>query len=165
MIKKVVVIRFSHRTQCLITTSVDITFFNLTTEYYVQKQLFTKSMSHSNLPTDILLLFLLLLLLLLLLLFLIKRIFSSIWLIWKVVAIRFFHRKQCLIVTTFDIVPSASLHLNHFFLFVSQYQKGDFVTKHEQFIQSTNSFFIIIVIIIIFNQSHTAINLLTCLPW
>ena len=31
------------------------------------------------------------------------------------------------------------------FLFVSQYQKGDFVTKHEQFIQTTNFFF---------NQSH-----------
>ena len=132
-------------------------------------------MSYSNLPTDILffiiiiiiIIIIILLLLLLLLLFLIKRMFSSIWLIWKVVAIRFFHRKQCLIVTTFDIVPSASLHLNHFFLFVSQYQKGDFVTKYEQFIQSTNSFFIIIVIIIIiiFNQSHTAINLLTCLPW
>ena len=128
-------------------------------------------MSYSNLPTDILffiiiiiIIIILLLLLLLLLLFLIKRMFSSIWLIWKVVAIRFFHRKQCLIVTTFDIVPSASLHLNHFFLFVSQYQKGDFVTKHEQFIQTTNSFFIIIVIII-FNQSHIAINLLTCLPW
>ena len=39
MIKKVVVIRFSHRTQCLITTSVDV--INLTTEYYVKKQLFT----------------------------------------------------------------------------------------------------------------------------
>ena len=87
---------------------------------------------------------------------LVKRMFSSIWLIWKVVAIRFFHRKQCLIVTSFDIVPSASLHLNHFFFFVSQYQKGDFVTKHEQFIQTTHFFF---------NQSHYAINLLRCLPW
>ena len=46
--------------------------------------------------------------------YLIKRMFSSIWLIWKVVAIRFFHRKQCLTVTSFDIVPSASLHLNQF---------------------------------------------------
>ena len=35
VIKKVVVIRFSHRTQCLITTSVDITFINLITEYYM----------------------------------------------------------------------------------------------------------------------------------
>ena len=35
MIRKIAVIRFSHRTQCPITTSVDITFINLTTEYYV----------------------------------------------------------------------------------------------------------------------------------
>ena len=40
MIRKVVVIRFSHRTQCFITTSVDIMFIVLTTEYYVQKQIF-----------------------------------------------------------------------------------------------------------------------------
>ena len=52
MIRKVVIIRLSHLTQCLITTSVDITFINLTTEYYVWKQLLTKSMSHSNLPRD-----------------------------------------------------------------------------------------------------------------
>ena len=52
IIRKVVVIRFSHRTQYLITTSVDITFINLTTEYYEQKQLLSKSMSHSNLPRD-----------------------------------------------------------------------------------------------------------------
>ena len=32
---KFVIIRFSYRTQCLITTSVDITFIDLTTEYYV----------------------------------------------------------------------------------------------------------------------------------
>ena len=43
--------------------------------------------------------------------------FSSIWLIWKVVAIRFSHRKKCLIVTSFDIVPSATLYLNQFFCF------------------------------------------------
>ena len=53
---------------------------------------------------------------------LVKRMFSSIWLIWKVVAIRFSHRKQCLIVTNFDIVPSASLHLNQcsfFYLYLN----------------------------------------------
>ena len=32
MIRKVVVIRSSHRTQCLITTSVDITTIDLTTD-------------------------------------------------------------------------------------------------------------------------------------
>ena len=41
------------------------------------------------------------------------------------------------------------------FLFISQYQKGDFITKHEQFIQITNHFL---------NKSHIAINLLACLP-
>ena len=40
--------------------------------------------------------------------------FSSIWLLWKVMAIRFSHRKQCLIATSFDIVPLVPLHLNHF---------------------------------------------------
>ena len=35
MIRKVVVIRFSHRTQYLIARSVDITFINVTIEYYV----------------------------------------------------------------------------------------------------------------------------------
>ena len=35
MIRNVVVIRFFHRTQYLITTSVDITFINLPTEYFV----------------------------------------------------------------------------------------------------------------------------------
>ena len=35
MIKKVVVIKFSHRTQYLIATSVDITFINVAIEYYV----------------------------------------------------------------------------------------------------------------------------------
>ena len=122
MIKKVVVIRFSHRTLCLITTSLDITFINLTTEYYVYKQLFIKSMSHNNLPRLnfllLLLLLVLVLLLLSLLLLLVKRMFSSIWLIWKVVAIRFSHRKQCLIVTSFDIVPSTPLHLNQIFFFI-----------------------------------------------
>ena len=34
-IKKVVVIRFSHRIQCLITTNVDIMFIILTAKYYV----------------------------------------------------------------------------------------------------------------------------------
>ena len=43
--------------------------------------------------------------------------FSSIWVIRKVVAMRLSHRKQCLIVTSFDIVPSAPLHLNQFFCF------------------------------------------------
>ena len=84
----------------------------------MQKQLFTKSMPHSNLSRDNYLLLLLLLLLLicypcpslLSLLLLVKRMFSSIWLIWKVVAIRFSHCKQCLIVTSFDIVPSAPLN-------------------------------------------------------
>ena len=42
------------------------------------------------------------------------------------------------------------------FLFISQYKKGGFFTKDKQFIQTTNFFF---------NQSHIAINLLTCLPW
>ena len=41
--------------------------------------------------------------------------FFSVWLICKVVAISFSHRKQCLITTSFDIVPSAPLHLNQFF--------------------------------------------------
>ena len=50
---------------------------------------------------------------------------------------------------------AASLKPNFLFLFISQHQKGDFITKHEQFIQTT----------IFFNQSHIAINLLTCLPW
>ena len=94
--------RLSHRTQCLITTSVDIMFINLTTEYYVWKQLLAKSMSHSNLPRDI---------------FFVKRMLSSFWLIWKVIAIRFSHRKQCLIATSSNIVPSAPLHLNQIFCF------------------------------------------------
>ena len=59
-------------------------------------------------------------------------------LIWKVVTIRFFHRKQCLIVTSFDIVPSASLHLNHFFfvffVFVCiSISKRWFCTNHKLF--------------------------------
>ena len=49
--------------------------------------------------------------------FLVKRMFSSIWLIWKVSAIRFSHCKQYLILTSFDIVPSASVHLNQIFCF------------------------------------------------
>ena len=49
--------------------------------------------------------------------FSVKRMFSSIWLIWRVVAITFSHRKQCLIATSFDIVPSAPLHLNQIFCF------------------------------------------------
>ena len=53
----------------------------------------------------------------------------------------------------FDI---SSLKPNFLCLFISQYQKGDFIIKHEQFIQTTNLFF---------HQSHIAINLLTCLPW
>ena len=86
--------------------------------------------------------------------------FSSIWLIWKVVAIRFSHCKKCLIVTSFDIVPSASLNLNQIFCFYLylNIKKVVFLLtqKHKQFIQTTNFFF---------DQSHIAINLLTCLPW
>ena len=103
IIRKVVVIRFSHRTQYLITTSVDITFINLTTEYYEQKQLLSKSMSHSNLPRDFFFFFL------------VKRCSPLFWLIWKVVAIRFSHRKQCHIATSFDILPLVplSFHLTY----------------------------------------------------
>ena len=106
-IRKVVVIRFSYLTQCLITASVDIIFIDLATEYYVQKQQFTKSMSHSSLPRDI---------------FWgggDKSMFSSIWLIWKVVTIRFSHCKQCLIVTSFDIVSWTSLFFNTIFASVN----------------------------------------------
>ena len=106
-IRKVVVIRFSYLTRCLITASVDIIFIDLTTEYYVQKQQFTKSMSHSSLPRDI---------------FWgggDKSMFSSIWLIWKVVTIRFSHCKQCRIVTSFDIVSWTSLFFNTIFASVN----------------------------------------------
>ena len=46
MITEVVVIRFSHCTQCLITTSVDITFINLATVYYVYKSNCLRSLCH-----------------------------------------------------------------------------------------------------------------------
>ena len=77
-------------------------------------------------------------------------------LIWKVVAIRFFHRKQCLIVTSFDIVPSASLHLNHFFCFLCFCLYLNINIK-KVILYKPQTFF--------FNQSHIFINLLTCLPW
>ena len=51
---------------------------------------------------------------------------------------------------------ASSLKPNFLFLFVSLYQKVDFITKHEQFIQTTN---------FSFNQTHIAINLMTCLSW
>ena len=73
----------------------------------MQKQQFTKSMSHSSLPRDI---------------FWgggDKSMFSSIWLIWKVVTIRFSHCKQCLIVTSFDIVSWTSLFFNTIFASVN----------------------------------------------
>ena len=136
MIKEVVVIKFSHRTQYLITTSVDIMFINLTTEYYVQKQLLLKSMSRVSLPRDIFFFFS-------------KRMFSCcplFRLTWKVVAIRFSHRKQRLNATGFDIVPSVplfyfflrlSLHLIQIFVFIiPQYRKDDFITKRKQFIKT-----------------------------
>ena len=41
--------------------------------------------------------------------------FSSVWLIWKVIAIRFSHRNQCLIASSFDVVLSTPLHLNQIF--------------------------------------------------
>ena len=47
---------------------------------------------------------------------------------------------------------TSSLKPNCLFLFISQYQKSNFSTKHEQFIQTT------------LNQSHIVINLLTFLP-
>ena len=125
----------------------------------MQKQLFTKSMPHSNLPRDNYLLLLLLLLLLicypcpslLSLLLLVKRMFSSIWLIWKVVAIRFSHRKRCLIVTSFDIVPSASLHLNQIFCFYLYFNiKKVILLLNTNNLYKPQTFF---------NQSHIASNL------
>ena len=87
----------------------------------------------------------------LLLLFLVKRMFSSIWLIWKVVAIRFSHRKRCLIVTSFDIVPSASLHLNQIFCFYLYFNiKKVILLLNTNNLYKPQTFF---------NQSHIASNL------
>ena len=118
-------------------------FINLTTEYYVWKQLLAKSMSHSNLPRDI---------------FFVKRMLSSFWLIWKVIAIRFSHRKQCLIATSSNIVPSAPLHLNQIFCFYLYLNiKKVILLLNTNNLCQLQTFFI--------NQSHSAISLLTCLPW
>ena len=94
LIWRVVAITFSHRKQCLIATSFDIVpsaplHFNQNFCFYL----------YLNIT------------------FSVKRMFSSIWLIWRVVAITFSHRKQCLIATSFDIVPSAPLHFNQNFCF------------------------------------------------
>ena len=62
----------------------------------------------------------------------------------KVAVIPFSNRTQCLITTSFDIVPSVpfffffflqfSLQLIQIFVFIIlQYQKDDFVTKREHF--------------------------------
>ena len=84
-------------------------------------------------------------------------------LIWKVVAIRFFHRKQCLIVTSFDIVPSASLHLNNFFCFYLYLSiKQVILLLNTNNLYKPQTFF---SFLFFFNQLHIVINLLTCLTW
>ena len=84
--------------------------------------------------------------------------FCSIWLIWKVSAIRFSHHKQYLIVTSFDIVPSASVHLNQIFCFYLYLNiKEVILLLNTNNLYKPQTFF--------FNQSHIAINLLMCLPW
>ena len=122
-----------------------------------------KTMSHSNQPRDnflllllLLLLLLFLFLLLLLLLLLVKRMFSS---LLRVVAIRFSHRKQWLIVISVNIVSSASLHLNQIFYFhLYLYIKKVILLLNTNNLYKLQTFFFV-------NQSHIAINLLTGLPW
>ena len=97
--------------------------------------------------------------------FLVIGCFPLFWLIRNVVAIRFSHRQQCLIATSFNILPSVPLlflrillHLIQIFVFIiPQYWKDDFITKRKQFIQTVLFFW--------FFLSHIAINILTCLPW
>ena len=84
--------------------------------------------------------------------------FFSVWLICKVVAISFSHRKQCLITTSFDIVPSVPLHLNQFFylyLFLN--------IKKVLLLLNTNNLYKLQTSFL--NQGHIAINLLTCLHY
>ena len=111
-----------------------------------------KTMSHSNLPRDnfllslllllLLLLLLFLLLLLLLLLLLVKRMFSS---LLRVVAIRFSHRKQWLIVTSVNIVPSASLHLNQiFYFYLYLYIKKMILLLNTNNLHKPQTFFLLI---------------------
>ena len=85
--------------------------------------------------------------------------FSTAWLIWKVVAIRFSHRKRYLSLLQASISGLRRLfflrfllQLIQFFVFIiPQYRKGDFITKRKQFIQTVF-------------LSHIAINILACLP-
>ena len=108
-------------------------------------------MSHSNRPRDNFLLLLLLLLsllllflllLLLLLLLLVKRMFSS---LWRVVAIRFSHRKQWLIVTSVNTVPLASLHLNHiFYFYLYLYIKKVILLLNTNNLHKPQTFFLLI---------------------
>ena len=44
---------------------------------------------------------------------------------------------------------ASSLEPNFLFLFTSQYQKGDFITKHEQFMPTTNFFLLIKAIVLL----------------
>ena len=88
--------------------------------------------------------------------YLVKRMFSSIWLIWKVVAIRLSHRKQRLIVTSFEIVSSALLHLNQIFCFYLY-----LIIKKVTLLPNSNNFY---KLQRFFNHSHIAISLLTCDP-
>ena len=90
--------------------------------------------------------------------FLVKRMFSSIWLVWNVAATKFSHRKQCLIATSFDIVPLAPLYLNEIFCFYLYLN-----IKKLVLLLNTNNLYKLQTFFL--NQSHIAINLLTCLPW
>ena len=105
---------------------------------------FYRSLCHSNLPRESLFFF-------------VKRMFSSIWLMWKVVAIRFSHCKQCLIATSLDIMPSAPLHLNQIFCFYLYLN-----IKKLILLLKTNNLYKLQTF---FHPSHIAINLLTCFPW
>ena len=92
--------------------------------------------------------------------------FSSIWVIRKVVAMRLSHRKQCLIVTSFDIVPSAPLHLNQFFcfyLYVS-IKKVILLLNTSNLYKLQTLFLIKAVLPPICWRVFLAMNLLRCLP-
>ena len=85
------------------------------------------------------------------------------WVLRKV-AIRLSHRKQCLIVTSFDIVPSAPLHLNQFFLFFFSIKKLILSLNTSNLYKLQTFFLIKAVLPPICWRVFLAMNLLTCLP-
>ena len=114
---------------------------------YDVQQLFTKSILHSNLPRDISIVCLFGFFCLFCCVgFFCKTMFAPFWLIKKAVVIRFSHRKQCLISTSFHIMLSApffwtifasvSPNVCSYYTLIS---KGDFITKRKRLIQTALS--------------------------